>query len=119
MKITNRKVAPLFDTFSVVFDFIACILSGFGDRISIFFLVVAQVIFCDHTKNQVFILSLRGYKNTRLSPIKVTTLRHSTPLCDTKHQSATSRIYRFFICRTIVSLFSRLETDTRRKREEH
>ena len=109
-------MAPLCDTFFGLFDFIACIFNILDDRILIFFLLVTKVISYDHIKNKVFTLSLKGSKNPLSFPNKVNSLRHLAPLRDTKHQSATPRIYRLFIYRTIDSLFSRLKTDPRRKR---
>ena len=46
-----REVAPLRDTFFVVFEFIAYMFDILDDRTLDFFLVVAKAIFYDHTKN--------------------------------------------------------------------
>ena len=68
---------PISDIFFAVFDFIACrpMFYILDDRILIFS-GGNYGYFCDHTKNQVFILSLRGSKNPLSSPNKVTTSRH-------------------------------------------
>ena len=49
MKIMNKEVAPLCNTFLRVLDVIACMFNILDDTILVFFLVVAKVIFYNHT----------------------------------------------------------------------
>ena len=50
MKITNAEVAPLCDTFFIVFDFTACTFNNLDDKILIFSGGNYRY-FYDHTKN--------------------------------------------------------------------